>query len=156
MSSSSFCGNCSGKHHWSIHACLNQSDTEQCIISNLQIPSQQQDLHSTRNTNAMYVNSQTSILLQMARLQRCDPKDSGCPPACAEVRAITDTESQRTHVTSRVNHTLQLLISGIESLHIKTFGSSKGQNIICETVELGFTQKWRHNENSSTGCPCHL
>ena len=52
-----------------------------------------------------------------------------------------DTGSQRTYVTSRVKHTLQLPISGIESLHIKTFGSSEGQDTMCETVELGLLLK---------------
>ena len=48
-----------------------------------------------------------------------------------------DTGSQRTYVTSRVKHSLRLPISGIESLHIKTFGRSEGQDTMCETVELG-------------------
>ena len=139
--SSPVCGKCSGKHHSSICTRLNQSNTEQRSTSNPQMPSQQQDSHPTRNTNAMYVNSQTPILLQTARLQLCDPKDSACPPACAEVRAIMDTGSQRTYVTSRVKHTLQLPISGIESLHIKTFGSSEGKDTMCETVELGLLLK---------------
>ena len=92
--SSSICGKCSGKHHSSICTRLNQSNTEQRSTS--QIPSQQQDSHPTRNTNAMYVNLQTPILLQMARLQLCDPKEPACPPACVEVRAIMDTRSQHT------------------------------------------------------------
>ena len=52
-----------------------------------------------------------------------------------------DTGSQRTYVTSRVKYTLQLPISGIESLHIKIFGSSEGQDTMCETVELGLLLK---------------
>ena len=73
----------------------------------------------------------------MARLQLCDPKASACPPAYAEVRAIMDTISQCTYLTSRV----QLPISGIESLHMKTFGSSEGQDRMYETVELGLLLK---------------
>ena len=52
-----------------------------------------------------------------------------------------DTRSQHTYVTSRVKHTLQLPISGIELLYIKTFGSSEGQHTMCETVELGLLLK---------------
>ena len=52
-----------------------------------------------------------------------------------------DTGSQRTYVTSRVKHSLRLPISGIESLHIKTFGHSKGQDTMCKTVELGLLLK---------------
>ena len=109
--------------------------------SNPQIPSQQQDSHPTRNTNALYLDSQTPILLQTARLQLCDPEDSAWLPACAEVMAIIDNYNQCTYFTGRVKHTLQLPISGIEILHIKTFGSSKGQDAMCETVECGLLLK---------------
>ena len=91
------------------------------------------DSHPTRNTSTIYVDAHTPILLQTERLNFCDTK---CSAASVDARAIMDTGSQRTYVTSIVNHNLWLPISKIESLYIKTFVSIEGQDTICETVEL--------------------
>ena len=123
--SSTVCSKCGSKHHSSICACSSLSAKVPSNSNNPQTPSQQHESHPASHTSAMYVDAQTPI------------KGSERPPPCMEVRAIMDTGSQRTYVTSRVKHSLRLPISGIESLHIKTFGSSEGQDTMCETVEVG-------------------
>ena len=139
--SSAVCGKCCGRHHSSICASSNPSANEPSNPNNPQTSNQQQESHPPRQTSAMYVDAQTPILLQTAMLCLCDAKGSACPPACVEVRAIMDTGSQRTYVTSRVKQSLRLPISGIESLHIKIFGNSEGQDTMCETVDLGLLLK---------------
>ena len=133
-----FVASCGSKHHSSICTCSSPSDTEPPKPNSPVTSSQSEDSHPTRNTSAMYVDAQTPILLQTARLCLCDPK---CSAACVDMRAIMHTGSQRTYVISRVKHNLRLPISEIESLHIKAFGNSEGQDTMCETVELGLLLK---------------
>ena len=69
--SSSVCRKYGSKHHSSIYTRPNPSDTEPPNPNNPCTPSQQQNSHSTRNTNTMYVNAQMPILLQTAKLCLC-------------------------------------------------------------------------------------
>ena len=55
-----------------------------------------------RPTNVAYVDSQTPILLQTARLQLCSLNDTTAPINCVEARAIMDSGRQRSYVTSRL------------------------------------------------------
>ena len=48
-----------------------------------------------------------------------------------------DSGSQMTYVSSRLRESLQLPTKRTESLHIKTFGSTEGQDATCEAVDLG-------------------
>lgn len=58
--------------------------------------------NAQRSTNAMYVDAQTSVLLQTAELLLCNLNDPIVPPMCVKVRAIImDSGSRRTYVTSR-------------------------------------------------------
>ena len=61
-----------------------------------------------RPTNVTYVDSQTPILLQTARLQLYNLNNVTAPPTCVEARAIMDSGSQRTCVTSRLRESLHL------------------------------------------------
>ena len=137
--SSSVCRKCGSKHHSAICSRPNPNDA-QPSTNDPQPSSPQLIPQPTRNTNTMYVDAQTPILLQTAKLHFCDPKNSATP-AFVEARAIMDTGSQRTYVTRRIKQCLRLPISGIESLHIKTFGRDEGQDTMCETVELGLLLK---------------
>ena len=80
----------------------------------------------------MYVDSQTSILLQIARLQLYSLNDMTSPPTCVKARAIMDSGSQRTYVTSHLRESLQLPTKRTESLHI---------DATCEAVGLGLITK---------------
>ena len=93
------------------------------------------------STSTMYVDSQTPVLLQMARLQLFNFDNVTVPPNSIKVRAIMDSGSQRTYVTSRVRESLHLPVKRTETLSIKTFGSTEGQDTVCETVELGLITK---------------
>lgn len=69
-------------------------------------------------------------LLQTAKLQLYNLDDISFPPSSVELRAIMDSGSQRTYVT-HVSFTCP------RSLHIKTLGSTKEWETVCEAVELG-------------------
>ena len=66
------------------------------------------------------VNSQTTILLQTARIQIGNPSTE---QPSMEARLILDSGSQRTYVTKQVQKTLSLKPIRTETVIIKTFGS---------------------------------
>lgn len=47
-----------------------------------------------------------------------------------------DSGSQRTYVTSHLKESLRLPSEQMESLHIKTLGSTEGRDATCEAVDL--------------------
>jgi hypothetical protein len=118
------CTNCNGRHHTTI--CLRSNDQASSVTS---VPS------SHEETNAMYINSDTPILLQTAKLNLINPEEASHPPIT--VRAVLDRGSQRTYITQRTRERLRLLTKSTEFLRIKTFGTSEGQETQCETVKLG-------------------
>ena len=93
------------------------------------------------STSTMYVDSQMPVLLQMARLQLFNFDDVMVPPNSIEVSAIVDSRSQRTYVTSRMRESMHLPVKRTETLSIKTFGSTEGQDTVYEAVELGLITK---------------
>jgi hypothetical protein len=72
----------------------------------------------------------------MAKLQLYSLDDTMDPPSSIDTRAIMDSGSQRTYVTSRLRENLHLMTKQTESLHIKTFGSTKGHDATCEAVDF--------------------
>ena len=52
-------------------------------------------------------------------------------------RAIPDSGSQRTYVTSRVREGLKLPIVATKTIRIKTFGNSEGSDKTCDVVNFG-------------------
>lgn len=94
-----------------------------------------------RPTNVTYIDSQTPILLQTARLRLYNPNDTAAPPNCVEARAIMYSRSQRTYVTTRLRESLHLPTKQMESLHIKTFGITEGHDATCEAVDLDLITK---------------
>lgn len=84
-------------------------------------------------TSTMYVGAQTPILLQTAKV-RLKGYTSAVPYVVA--RAIMDSGSQRTYVTSHLRDQLNLPTIRTESLCIKTFGATKTQNTSCDVVNL--------------------
>lgn len=139
--SSSNCRVCRGRHHVSI---CPRRETER----GRSVPSESHGSSGTPNTgrptgissegstptNTMYVGSQTPILLQTAKMQLTKP-GSMMPHLVA--RAIMDSGSQRTYVTSHLRDQLNLPTIRKESLRIKTFGAAEAQNTSCDVVELG-------------------
>ena len=130
---------CRGRHHAAICPQPRSHDT---------IPSQphvhvHEDTHSgaspQNHTNTMYVDAHTQVLLQTAVLQLLNPTVS--PSTQVQVRAILDSGSQRTYVTSRTREALQLATKWTERLSIKTFGSAEGHDTECAVVELDLLAK---------------
>ena len=140
------CNKCRGRHHNTIcprriESTVNQPTTSPDLTAEGQEGTNQASGGIHRPTNVTYVDSQTPILLQTARLQLCNPNDTLAPPRCVEARAIMDSGSQRSYVTCRLRESLHLPTKRTESLHIKTFGSTEGHDATCEAVDLGLITK---------------
>ena len=131
------CVKCGGRHHISL-----------CQRSTTSSPSQSQGAtpvstestvprsgNTDRTTNTMCVDSQIPVLLQTAKLQLYNLQDTQSTPVAS--RAILDSGSQRTYVTSRVREMLRLPVDHTEALCIRTFGSSGERIEDCEVVEMG-------------------
>ena len=136
------CNKCRGRHHHAICPRRNESTTNPSTTSGPITEDVNQASGAThRPTNVSYVDSQTPILLQTAKLQLYNLDDNVNPPSCIEARAVMDSGSQRTYVTSRLKESLHLPTKRTESLRIKTFGSTEGHDTTCEAVDLGLVAK---------------
>ena len=136
------CRKCRGKHHISIcsHHGSEQGTNGPAPGSVQGSLRESSPDHSgtQRATSALCADVQTSVLLQTARLQLRN-LGSGIPTAAA--RAIMDSGSQRTYITCRLRDKLKLPTTRMESLRIKTFGSSECQGTTCDVVQLGIITK---------------
>lgn len=144
--SSGNCNKCRGRHHVTICPRTNtRSDASPPTAS----PGPTQGgtggaSGSTQGlTNTLYVDAQTPVLLQTARLRIYNLDDATSPPTSIVIRAILDSGSQRTYVTSRIKEILHLIPKQMESLRIKTFGSSEERDTLCEAVDLALITKDR-------------
>ena len=138
------CSKCHGRHHTTIcprdsEGASNSSIASACRMA--RSDSVNQASEGGHTTNVTYIDSQTPILLQTAKLRLYNPSNPGVLSNCVEARAIMDSGSQRTYVTSRLRERLRLTTERTESLHIKTFGSTEGHNATCEAVHLGLLMK---------------
>ena len=102
----------------------------------------------------VHAGTQAPVLLQTARLQLCNL--SGTTTTCVGVRAIMDSGSQSTYVSNHTRETLQLSKQGTERLHIKTFGSYKGQDTICSVVEISVITRKRVFDTYSISSTIYL
>ena len=88
------------------------------------------------HTSLMYVNSQTPILLQTAKAILSNPSQL-LPLPTLEVRAILNSGSQRSYVTTRVHEMLSLKKIWSDTMIIKTFGTENGERQTYDVVEFG-------------------
>ena len=109
------------------------SDEQERWCRDIHYPTQTSE-DTQRTTNAFYVDARTPILLQTAKLRLYNLNDVIFPPDSVKVRAIMDSRSQRTYVTTHVKESLHLPSKRTECLHIKTFGSTEERET---AVELG-------------------
>ena len=121
------CKHCHGKHHDSICTRLPLQGTSGGSNS----PA---NAHSDAATPILYVNTQTPVLLQTAKVRVYDATGSR---STLEARAILDGGSQRTYVTSRIQKMLSLPTSHTGTVSIKTFGSKRGSRQSRSVVKLG-------------------
>ena len=140
------CNKCRGRHHNIVCPRRGESTGIPSVMLRGPVTEGQEGASQAsggayRPTNVAYVDSQTPILLQTARLQLYSLSNTTSPPTCVEARAVMDSGSQRTYVSSRLRASLQLPTKRTESLHIKTFGSTEGQDATCEAVDLGLITK---------------
>ena len=70
----------------------------------------------------------------------CDADQLGATPTL-EVRAILDSGSQRSYVTTRIQETLGIRKTHSESMIIKTFGSEREERRVCDVVQLKISMK---------------
>ena len=128
------CKRCRGRHHVSI--CVrttNKSGGKPPTTQGASEKSQGGD-NSAVPTTTCYVGSQTPILLQTAKLRLVNPNGEN-PETSA--RAILDSGSQRTYVTSNVRERLKLPAIATETIQIKTFGNSESYDKTCDVVNFG-------------------
>ena len=88
--------------------------------------------------SSLCAGAHTPVLLQTAVLELFNLE---FPSNSTLSRAMLDSGSQRTYVTSRLRDILNLPTVGTESLSIKTFGSSEGHQASYDLVQLGLTTK---------------
>ena len=130
------CNKCRGRHHNTICPRGHEGATHPPTAGD-QRPTSEAPGNTPVSTNVTYIDSRTPVLLQTARVRLYFPSDGAVPPSCVEARAIMDSGSQRTYVTSRLKESLRLPSERMESLHIKMFGSTEGRDATCEAVDLG-------------------
>ena len=88
--------------------------------------------------SSLCAGAHTPVLLQTAVLELFNLE---FPSNNTLSRAMLDSGSQRTYVTSRLRDILNLPTVGTESLSMKTFGSSEGHQASYDLVQLGLTTK---------------
>ena len=138
------CENCRGRHHVTI--CLRNTrqatnSTDPPHVRSTEDPPtrpESRNGNAPTTTNSLYAGTQTPILHQTARLQLINPKSEGCRIVA---RAILDSGSQRTYVTSRLRDELDLPTLRTELLQIKTFGEAESDTTTCDVVQVGVENK---------------
>ena len=132
------CQRCSGHHHTSI--CEKTAEQTQPPPGPAKpqpgldpaAPSCQPVL--TTNTTTLCSDKREAVLLQTAHTIMHNLSE---PHISIEVRLLFDSGSQRSYITEQAKKLLQLEPTGEQLLTIATFGSSKGQRRVCETVNVG-------------------
>ena len=91
----------------------------------------------------VHAGTRAPVLLQTGRLQLCNL--SGTTPTSVGVRAIMDSGSRCTYVSSRTRETLQLSKQGTKCQRIKTFSNYEGQDTICDVVKISVITRERES-----------
>ena len=84
-------------------------------------------------TTSMWVDSKNSVLLQTARTNIFKPESSAL---FVNARMVFDSCSQRTYITENLQRTLNLPVTGQDTLIIKTFGEDSGKLRRCDIVQV--------------------
>ena len=139
--SSARCNNCRGRHHTSI--CMTSRTSADATATSSGIStrnpppptSASQDVYVP--TTTALVGSHTPILLQTAKVTVCGTSSG----STLEVRAILDSGSQRSYITTRVRERLQLRMVRSENMSIKSFGSTTEDQQVRDVVKLKILTK---------------
>ena len=122
------CAHCSGRHHDSICSRVAPEPPTKAAPS---LNPEAAAFESTAST--LCVGATKSVLLPTAQV---DVYKSETPQQTLRVRAILDTGSQRSYITSRVKEALTLRKEGERCMAITTFGSVECNVQKCEVVQL--------------------
>ena len=93
---------------------------------------------ATPTTSSLCAGTPAQILLQTARLELVNTQVAGTD---AVARAILDSGSQRTYISSQLRERLNLPTTSTERIRIKTFGSTDSCDQIYDVVHLGVKVK---------------
>ena len=91
--------------------------------------------HVPTTTSSVCVNSHTPVLLQTAKATVCDATQLDTAPR-VEVRALLDTGSQRSYITTRLQEALGAKKVHSEAMIIKTFGAARAEKRTCNILQL--------------------
>ena len=129
------CRICSGRHHMSIceRASCDRVTSENTSQRNNVVWANEADRRESKSSTTVYVDSNTSILLQTAiasvsRIHQQHP--------VVKMRILFDSGSQRSYISERAKRKLGLLSKRKEKLLIKTFGQENEELRECDVVEL--------------------
>ncbi len=148
------CHRCGGRHHASICSRSNDKEVTQPPLldpaGTVAPPDQHFKTPTTRAhesglnpqaaaytatpTTNLYVCTNKTVLLQTARTVVYNPNAT---QHSLELRAIFDSGSQRSYITSRAKNALALIPEGEQHVSIVTFGSSRGDPTVCPVVRVG-------------------
>ena len=141
------CRKCGGRHHTSI--CSKGSSegsridnkpaethSPQVQVSNTSQPQSlnQQAGTFVPTTTTMCTNSTTTVLLQTARADVYNPLT---PQSFVKVRLLLDSGSRRSYITDRLQESLALPTLKQQRMLIKTFGSEREEERVCNVVKIG-------------------
>ena len=127
--SSHKCSKCHGRHHVSICSQTDSTKSEGRVETTVT---------GANTTPVLYVNNKTQVLLQTATMVLHDvynPRKTVC------ARAVLDSGSQRSYVTTEIQERLSLPTASIEVVEISTFGSPSGSKGPCNVVNLSIITK---------------
>ena len=99
-------------------------------------PSRNDAVSVQSTSSTMYINSDTSVLLQTATAPVSRPDD---PNSQVQARIIFDSCSQRSYVSERMCKALNLPSIGTDNLLIKAFGDESPRLRACNVVQLSIT-----------------
>ena len=120
------CRHCSSRHH---HSSLCSQ-----IERNSTDTGDQRQVNSTiKSTTTSFIDSNTSVLLQTARVLVANPEN---PEHKIHARLIFNTGSQRSYVSTNLRDKLQCPTVKTETLLIKTFGKTRGNLELHDLVKL--------------------
>ena len=122
------CAKCRGRQHISICPCIDpisERDSSSSTHDLMQEPPTNSTVnYCSRNTTILYMNTQTSVLLQTVKVWLHKLGDD-CGGSRLTVWLVVDSGSQWTYVTSRTRQDLNLTNSRSEHvLCIKTIGTA--------------------------------
>ncbi len=123
------CHLCKGRHHVSICDRTQKDGRTTDPVA----PTSGAAGSSVPPTLSMYASARTLVLLQTARIEVFHPEN---PNVSLDVRVIFDCGSQRSYVTERLKNSFNLPVTSVDTLVIRTFGSSEERIQRCEVVDL--------------------